>query len=540
MRGLKYILAVCFAVALAVQTALPSYAENYSVLDEIFADSAASRSADSFFDNLEVGQADWLALCRLRLHSSEGGEFLTALSESTNQLAESEGFVHPTELQRAAIILSFGGRCDSKLINAAVYCNENFDRQGINAYIWGLIAANCCNLPEPQGAVRTKASIAKHLLSLQLADGGFALKGESADTDITAGVIYALAPLVEDEEVAAALKKAEQCLENLQLDSGGYMTVGVENCESAAQVVIAFTALGFDKSDSRVAAAYNAMMGYKTADGFSHTSDGKTSGVATVQAAQALAALELSDRGERLFDKLKAASEEGEKPAESEAPSETEAPEAQDSEQPSLNGGQIKTVLLAVLFGGAMILAVVFLATGRKKTALLWAGVIYAAAGVVLLFVELRTADEYYGEQSITDGITVTVTADCGNALLNMERIDEGINPKSVIPADGVVLYPCEVTVPEGSNAFDALIAAAKKDKVQVDYNGSSYGVYINSIGYVYEFGFGSTSGWLFRVNDGFPQSSAGTYTLSEGDYVEFIYTCDLGDVSGFIPADRY
>ena len=108
-------------------------------------------------------------------------------------------------------------------------------------------------------------------------------------------------------------------------------------------------------------------------------------------------------------------------------------------------------------------------------------------------------------------------------------HIDEVVNPASVIPADGVVIPACEVSVPEGGTAFDALTAAARAEKVRVDYTGSSYGVYVSGIGYIYEFGFGSLSGWMYRVNGEFPNVSAGNYVLSEGDAVEFVYTCDLG-----------
>lgn len=64
---------------------------------------------------------------------------------------------------------------------------------------------------------------------------------------------------------------------------------------------------------------------------------------------------------------------------------------------------------------------------------------------------------------------------------------------------------------------------------MRVDYVGSSYGVYVRGIGFVYELGFGSESGWTYRVNGEYPSVSVGAYTLSDGDTVEFVYTCELG-----------
>ena len=169
---------------------------------------------------------------------------------------------------------------------------------------------------------------------------------------------------------------------------------------------------------------------------------------------------------------------------------------------------------------------VVFAAKRRKG--FLAAALIFAAAGGGVWLLDIKTPDEYYG-QSAADGITVTFSADCRTVLGRMDDIDEVVNPASVIPADGVVIPACEVSVPEGGTAFDALTAAARAEKVRVDYTGSSYGVYVSGIGYIYEFGFGSLSGWMYRVNGEFPNVSAGNYVLSEGDAVEFVYTCDLG-----------
>ena len=51
-----------------------------------------------------------------------------------------------------------------------------------------------------------------------------------------------------------------------------------------------------------------------------------------------------------------------------------------------------------------------------------------------------------------------------------MDRIDENINPSSVIPLDGIVIAECETAAEDGATAFDALIAAAREQRVAVDY----------------------------------------------------------------------
>ena len=59
-------------------------------------------------------------------------------------------------------------------------------------------------------------------------------------------------------------------------------------------------------------------------------------------------------------------------------------------------------------------------------------------------------------------------------------------------------------------------------------------GVYVESIEGLGEFDEGSTSGWMYKVNGEFPDYSASLYALNPGDYVEWVYTRDLGeDVGG-------
>ena len=58
--------------------------------------------------------------------------------------------------------------------------------------------------------------------------------------------------------------------------------------------------------------------------------------------------------------------------------------------------------------------------------------------------------------------------------------------------------------------------------------------VYISGINYLYEFDFGDLSGWMYRVNDTAPSVGCGEYHLSDGDFIEWLYTTDIGnDLAG-------
>lgn len=519
----KAITAVCMALIMAVQTAFPAFAHS-SDIDGIF---SCFTSEGGFYDGLEFGENDWAAYCRIRLYGTDGAEeYLSQVRASAEELMASEGFVKPTELQRAAILLSAAGMCDDRLMNAAVYNNEKLDRQGINAYIWALIAANCCNIPQPENALNTKSSLAQHLILKQLPDGGFALKGEAADTDITAAVIYALAPLREDKEIAEALAKAEQCLSDLQLQSGGFSSMGTENCESAAQAVIALCALGYDESDSRVQKALDALTEYHTADGgFSHIG-GETSGISTVEALQAHTALELSRRGESLYCILAKAPTDivtNESVSEPQMTEETVTQADADSEK-SASGNDIRIILAVASAAAGLILIVVWLVRGRKRVLLIAAGCAMIVLAVVIALADIRTPEEYYADREDTGGITVTVSADCTEALQHPEKAQRALE----LPEDGYVIALAEIALPEGSTAFDALIAASKEQKISVDHTASAMGAYVSGIGVLYEFDYGSESGWLYYVNGEKPSVASSAYLLSQGDEVCFSYTTHL------------
>lgn len=549
-RMKKLISAVCIAVFFAVQTAFCNAAAPPEIIDELFALNMTERGAESFFDGLQLGNADMTAFCYGRLYGAEGtviannaDAFTQSAKRAADELVNSESFVTPTELQRTAVLLSAFGECSRELINAASYSNPNLDKQGLNAWIWALTAANCSGIEPDDGAVYTRSRLAEELIGRQLEDGGFALRGTAADADITAAAITALAPLGDNENVQSALDKAVCALSAIQLENGGFTSLGAETSESTAQAIIAFTAAGV--SDERLDRAVSALLRFRTEDGgFAHEPDGKPNKMAASQALQAFTALELSKRGERLFDKPQAV--EGTGSLTSEAPETSnisefpEIPEKSDiSDMPEssaetagiadkngLTGFHIKLIISGALAAVGLTLVIAGIARRKKRAVITGTAVLILSGAVWLL--NIRTPAEYYA-QTTENAITVRVGADCSDASANLGDIDESVNPLSVIPEDGVILPLGEVGLPEGATAFDALIEAARASRVRVDYVGSSYGVYIRGIGFVYEFGFGSGSGWTYRVNGEVPQMSAGAYELSDGDTVEFVYKCEPG-----------
>jgi hypothetical protein len=94
------------------------------------------------------------------------------------------------------------------------------------------------------------------------------------------------------------------------------------------------------------------------------------------------------------------------------------------------------------------------------------------------------------------------------------------------------MLLQTEYVLREGDTVFDILTRAVKTHRLQMEYQGSADGiygtVYIEGIGHLYEFSCGELSGWHYLVNGDSPQVGCSAYVLSDGDVIEWVYTCDL------------
>lgn len=139
-------------------------------------------------------------------------------------------------------------------------------------------------------------------------------------------------------------------------------------------------------------------------------------------------------------------------------------------------------------------------------------------------------------EQEITDNtLKCTFSISCATVLDNMDKLDK--SKREIIPDDGWILKPVTVTFNEGESVFDVLKQVCKDNKIQLEfsftpiYNSS----YIEGINNLYEFDCGSLSGWMYEVNDWFPNYGCSRYEVKNGDVIEWQYTCNLGaDIDGY------
>ena len=130
---------------------------------------------------------------------------------------------------------------------------------------------------------------------------------------------------------------------------------------------------------------------------------------------------------------------------------------------------------------------------------------------------------------------TCTISISCATILNHMDWLD----PEKVelVPEDGWILEPTEVTFYEGESVFNVLQRTCKQQGIHMEFENTPMynSAYIEGIHNLYEFDCGELSGWMYKVNEWFPNYGCSRYQLKAGDVVCWEYTCDLGvDIGGF------
>ena len=129
---------------------------------------------------------------------------------------------------------------------------------------------------------------------------------------------------------------------------------------------------------------------------------------------------------------------------------------------------------------------------------------------------------------------TCTISISCATILDNMDACDP--DKREQVPQDGVILAPVEVGFQTGENVFDVLQRVCRENRIQMESKWTPLyeSAYIQGIHNLYEFDVGSGSGWMYSVNDWYPNYGCSRYTVQPGDVICWVYTCDLGyDVGG-------
>jgi hypothetical protein len=337
--------------------------------------------------------------------------------------------------------------------------------------------------------------------------------------------VAALAPHYDDTDVKAAVDGAIELLSFIQGEDGDYMSYGVKNPESTAQVLVALCALGIDcKSDGRFIKngndLFDVMMKYRLEDGsFSHTEGGATSAMSTSQVLySALAYLRMTQGRAPLYILDNADADGVRVEPEGSLENGDNEPSPDENVQDSSNDKKFSykmVISIAIVIAGVA-LSVTMIVRGRRsvKDHLIILLVVAIAVCAVQL-TDVKSKEEYYSDTEKKENVIGSVTV--------------SIRCDTVDGRDEIILDSCELEIEEGDSVYSILIEATKKHRIAVDHSGMGSSVYIFGIDNLYEFDYGDLSGWIYTVNSQKSNVSCADYLLSDGDVIVWHYTLDLG-----------
>ncbi len=162
-----------------------------------------------------------------------------------------------------------------------------------------------------------------------------------------------------------------------------------------------------------------------------------------------------------------------------------------------------------------------------------------AIAGAAIAFcLKTDTAGDLGGQYSrleIKDGTLIepgqegnvcTITIVCDTILSNKNKLNE--EKAAFVPEDGIILSKTQVSFAEGNTVFDILDKVCQAADIQLEYAFTPvYGsYYIEGIGHLYEFDCGPESGWMYKVDNWFPNYGCSAYELKNGQDIVWCYTC--------------
>lgn len=448
-----------------------------------------------------AGMYDWIVFSLMQ----NGGNYdFSAFAAALTANASADEKANAVVKERYALILSaFAGK-EEYITNVLDTCTGEL---GIMSLIYALHIMN----NGYTSAAHTTEDTLNELLALQNEDGGWGLNDSASMPDVTAMTLQAIAPYRnENEAVRNAADKALIALSKAQTDTGGFVVYGDENAESTAQVIIALCSLGISTdTDERFIknghTLSEALLSFSLGDGsFEHVKDKGFNLKATEQALLAFTALKRAAEGRSPLYIL-----------------DTQSDISRDS-------ADIPLSLILFAAGAIFLLPAVVLTKKKKKIANLFVifTVLAVLAGVVLRL-DIQKPERYYSVDETT-GTEKTITVQMS---VTCDTIKNHAAEKDYIPANGIILETTEISLPEDSTVYDCLVYAAKKYDLQTENKAATASAaYISGIQYIYEFDFGALSGWVYRVNGEQADVGCGEYKLADGDTIEWLYTCSLGN----------
>lgn len=129
-------------------------------------------------------------------------------------------------------------------------------------------------------------------------------------------------------------------------------------------------------------------------------------------------------------------------------------------------------------------------------------------------------------QEETGEGLICSIEIRCDTILDNLDQLVP--QKGDYVPENGIILEQANVNFTEGETVFEVLQRTCKEMGLQLEYSWTplydSY--YIEGINHIYEFDCGGQSGWMYKVNDEFPNYGCSSYKVESGDAIVWCYTC--------------
>ena len=480
--------------------------------------------------------AEWSVIALSQSGITDFGDYRAALESYLNEKGSGLSAV-----TRQKYALALAAACGPNTMSREL-AKGTADGDAVMSLVFGLhLCNNGIAVSDGSGA----EDLVQRLLSAQKEDGGWAVFGDRGDVDVTAMTLCALAGVRETSEaVSSAVGRALGFLSDRQEVTGDFGSFGSRNAESTAQVILALSSLDIDSfGDARFIKEQGSLLDgillYRTDGGYSHTEGGEAEDGTTDQVMMAFVSCLREAEGRSPFYVLDACTgavrtdllgadvaagnETDTGPADTSGPVPSDA-EEQESGKENGGGTDVRIFIAAGIFAAAAAAYAVLFFTGRRNVRN--AIVLFAAAAVLSALVFLlrfESPESFYGSGAEPD-------VPAGSAVISI-RCDTiaGISGSPLVPEDGTVLEPSEISFAEGETVYDLLVRAVRKYGIHMDSSGSGGMVYVSGIAHIYEFEYGELSGWMFYVNGVSSPVGCASYKLSDGDRVEWMYSRNIG-----------
>ena len=256
----------------------------------------AVNSSSAYVLKNEVGE--WQAIALKQAGKEIPKNYLAGVKTIVK---EKQGkFARITDTERYALgILAAGGdprNVEGYNLIEAIY-NGNVTKQGLNGVAYALVALDSADFAAPASAQWTKEKLISYLTERQNSDGGWAWdESSTSDIDTTAMILSALSPFKDQAGVKEKVSAAVKYL------STQYQASKIDNSSTAAQVIIALSALGIDANSGDFVKDNSGLVQYLLSfqnkdGGFDWQGGDESDEFSSAQGIQALVAYQLFTNG---------------------------------------------------------------------------------------------------------------------------------------------------------------------------------------------------------------------------------------------------